>query len=157
MILVFGPQSSGQYSIKLIGKRLCIFGIERFGAGSFHAGGTKLFHQVPSGQSPVNIRVVVQLSANADRSCLCVDDSGRQRNIAGDHNVAGLQALDNSIVRDIGAIWHHQDRKQIGLGNPHRRVGDEDDFELESFGILVDDFADGNRTGVSVDPNGERI
>ena len=48
----------------------------------------------------------VEIAARIDRMRRALDHLGRQRDVGRDHEVAGLQVLDDVVVRHVEALGH---------------------------------------------------
>ena len=70
------------------------------------AGGAELLHEIPQGQAVTDIVFRVELSPRIERVSPARDHLGGQRDVGGDHQVAGLDLLHDLMVGDVEAFCH---------------------------------------------------
>ena len=87
MSSLFCFDNSGDDSIQLIGERLSVFGVDRFGPRRFHSGRTELLHQISSCEPSLNRIRIEEFSAGANGERALFDHSRRQWDVAGDDQV----------------------------------------------------------------------
>ncbi len=73
---------------------------------------------------------VEPLTAWANRHAQVLHNAGRQGNVRGDHDVAGMHEFEDSKVGVVCAVGDRNDLYQIGAGHSYRLVGDKDKLNL---------------------------
>lgn len=103
-----------QKSVQVVGKRLFVTLTECSGsAAHFHATGPHRVHKITHVESCAYVFASVHFAARTQRMATLGDDFRRQRNVAGDNKVAGVQSFNDFIVRDIESLGYLQ-RVDIG-------------------------------------------
>jgi hypothetical protein len=77
----------------------------------------------------------------------------RQRDVAGDHQIAGADPPDNFIVRDIEARSDLQHLDDGRRGHAHRLIRDQGQGDPRTLGRPEQDLFDHQRTGIRVHPD----
>jgi len=145
-------QNLCQCAIELIRERLKVLLVLRFRPTGFHSRGPKLFHQVTGCQATMNCRIVEQFTSRANRDAPSFDNSGGKRDICSDHHVAGSHLIDDQVIGDIRSVPNRNAANQVRLGNRNGLIGNQCGFDLQSKCSSKQQFLDGDRTGIGINP-----
>jgi hypothetical protein len=104
----------------------------------------------------VDTGVVKQLPSGPDRDALLFDDSGGQGYVTGNDQFAGLHSFNNQVVGDVGAVGNRNDLDQLGRGDSHRLIRNQDQFDGSAPRGPEKNVLDRGGASIRIDPDAKR-
>src|SRR5439155_14930032 len=144
---------ASQETIEVIGEALPVALIEWRRAPEDIAGGPQLLHEIAHGEALSDVVLRIQLASRVERVSSAPDHLGGQGYVGGDHQVAGLDLLDDRLVGDVEALRHADGLDERGWRHAKQRVGDQRRQDLRPLGGPEDDLLDDQRARIGIDPD----
>ena len=141
-----------QQFIQLIGKRFAVILAQGGQTAGIDAAGAQVFHEIPHAQARTNVFPGIQFAARTQHEAFFFDDLRRQRYIAGNHEIAAFQPLDDFIVGHIesGFDLLHADKGR--WWNIQGMIGDQYQMPFRSFRRAEENFFDHTGASIRINP-----
>jgi hypothetical protein len=151
---LLAPQPPRQHPVQSRREGLPVLGSVGARTAGLDAGSAQAVHEIADGEALADVLFGVLLAAGIEHRDPLLDQTGGERDVGGDGDVACF-----SLVRDVavGDVWASRDLHRGDEGMIERRrqplVGDEHGRQLQPARGAEDDLLHVARSGVGVDPD----
>jgi len=145
--------AAAEMSIESRRKAVPVAGTELGGSAGGQSGRPQVLHEVSHRQPFADVLGGVGIAARVDGAGRLGHHLRGQGNIGGDDQVARRHLVRYGVVGRIEARSHPDHRDQRRFRYRQRPVGHHHHFDSEPLRSPIDDFLDGFRAGIRVDPN----
>src|SRR5690606_13690515 len=147
------PRISAEPAVELAGEGLAVALAEGSRAAGVDAGRAQGIHEIAHRQALADGLRRVDLAAGADGEPALGDGGRSQRNVLGDHQVAGVHAGDDLVVGLVEAAAHLQEGDVRRGRHRERLVGDQGERNPGAPAGAEQDVLDDAGAGIGVDPD----
>src|SRR3989442_4656826 len=144
---------ASQETIEVIGEALPVALIEWRRAPEDIAGGPQLLHEIAHGEALSDVVLRIQLASRVERVSPAPDHLGGQGYVGCDHQVAGLDLLDDRMVGHVEALCHAHALDEGGRRDAKHCVGNQCRQHLRALGGPEQDLLDDLGARIGVDPD----
>ena len=141
--------------MKLVGKFVGVFLVERRGAFGHLPAVPDRFHEVSHGEVLFDVVYAEKLASVVDGMGVFGDDPVGQRDIGGDHQVACVHHPDDRMIRFVGSRFDDDIAYVGGVPDRDPFIRDYDGRDTESFDSTKNDGLEQVGERVAVDVEGE--
>jgi len=143
---------TGQKLVQLVGEGIAFALAQRRRPAGMQTTGAHAVHEVTHAQPALYVLNRIQLTARIQRMPALVDNLGRKRDVAGNHQVARFQSLDDLVVGDVKTGRHLDHLYILRWWCMHRLVRHQRQYHPGTVSGAEQYFLDHDRTGVGVYP-----